>query len=431
MIRLLALGVPNFPGMLSNGRSPVCWQRQLAQQVAQPKRLERACHWLDELAQQHVPSLQSGPLLGACLSELVKNAPPVATPEEIARPRAARPAPPASSQAKSVAQKVLLPSGSSKSNKPTTWPQSRRAHHDLLQKWAGTTAVLPKTVTRTRNHPFQPKGVNQRPPLPAASQPALPHPNQVHALSEQLARRTRQRLALPETAVSQQASATFHPRFSRPASHATQPPAKKPETLLETQWRQLIAGQIAPHSLLERLHASATTPESTAARQPDGPDQQAPEPRSKHSAQPVAPNSAQQARQTSPASRESLTQGLPHTPTPALPSKRDPVRLPASLTSQRETAAAEAPPHLDESDNGWQIAPRFAPPQMAKRLPRLRPLPPPGTLASQPTAAATARESARREATNAAAEAPEALHTLARQIKQILDEESRRHGIEV
>jgi len=86
-----------------------------------------------------------------------------------------------------------------------------------------------------------------------------------------------------------------------------------------------------------------------------------------------------------------------------------------------------APPHPDDADDGWFAAPRFAPPQLAEVLPRLRPLPKPGTPSISPLTAATAERSARREAESA----PEDLDDLARKLKQILDEESRRHGINV
>jgi len=86
----------------------------------------------------------------------------------------------------------------------------------------------------------------------------------------------------------------------------------------------------------------------------------------------------------------------------------------------------------------YEPLPRFAPPQAAEMLPMLRPLPKPGITNAYSIAAAAAESSARREGaaptlkTSAfKAAPPDDLDTLARQIKQILDEESRRHGIDV
>lgn len=70
-------------------------------------------------------------------------------------------------------------------------------------------------------------------------------------------------------------------------------------------------------------------------------------------------------------------------------------------------------------------ATRFQPPQMAERLPPLRP-PLPNGLAI-PAAAAAAAHSAREEA----AAAGDDLEELARKLNRILEEESRRFGIDV
>ena len=88
---------------------------------------------------------------------------------------------------------------------------------------------------------------------------------------------------------------------------------------------------------------------------------------------------------------------------------------------------SESAPTPDAADDGWFTAPRFAPPQLAEVMPRLRPLPKPGSVSLSPIAASAAERSARREAEAT----PEDLDALARKLKQILDEESRRHGIDV
>ncbi len=435
MIRLPELGVPDFAALLVNGRSPACWQRQIARRAAQPEKVADACHWLSELAQQHAPSLQSGPLLGACLSELVTSAPPAVAPEEVARPRATRSASLASGQARSAAQRVPRPSGGGQLRKPAIWPQSNRARHELLQKWAGTTAV-PHTGKPTRQ-PVQPSPAGRRAPLPAFGQTATLHPDEAPALPDRLAQRIRQRLALPETAVRQPTSEQPSASLIGSGSPTTpQQIVKRATGSLPAQWQQPLFGQTAPQDLLDRLYASAMPAGPALARQSGSAASPPPQVRAGETAGPGLPGSAppsfQSAARQSTAAWEKSNRQRPLAVSPLLPLRTDRARPSAGVGYQGETAVATpALPQTDDAEAGWLTAPRLAPPQMANRLPRLRPLPPPGAFASQPVAAATARESARREATSATAEAPEALHTLARQIKQILDEESRRHGIEV
>lgn len=430
MIRLPELGVPDFAALLANGRSPDCWQQQLAHQTAQPKKVAQACRWLDELAQQHVPRLQSGPLLGACLAELVADAPPAAAPEEAARPRAPRPAASTPRQASSTSKRrIPLPQRGSP-GKPAAWSAARRADAGLLRKWAKETAV--SRTGKPARQPLQPAQAWPRAPLPAINQAEAAKHGDAHGLPAHLAQRIRQQLTLPETAVGQPTSAKHSTSLvSSGAPAAPTPEMEKPTRPLEAQWRQPLFGQTAPQGLLAQLDTNATPAEPMKARQTDNPASPPPQAGAGKPTPPAAPGSAPPRRQET-APWEGLRQQQPLANPPKMPLNAGQARPSAGSRPQGETAVSEAAlPQSDEAEAGWLTAPRLAPPQLAERLPRLRPLPPPGTFANQPVAAAAARKSAQREATAAATEAPEALHTLARQIKQILDEESRRHGIEV
>jgi hypothetical protein len=81
-----------------------------------------------------------------------------------------------------------------------------------------------------------------------------------------------------------------------------------------------------------------------------------------------------------------------------------------------------------EADDGQavHVVSRFAPPQLADTLPPLRPPAGPG-LAAMPTASAAARRSAQREAEAA----EDDLDELAGKLRKLLEEEARRHGIDV
>ena len=83
-------------------------------------------------------------------------------------------------------------------------------------------------------------------------------------------------------------------------------------------------------------------------------------------------------------------------------------------------------PH-DPGESLAGTAPWFAPPQLAPTLPPLHPVQR-NEASLIPAAAFTAERSARREAEETA---PDDLEELARKLRWILEEEARRHGIDV
>ena len=416
------LGAPNVAALFGNGRSPACWQRQVSHSAKRQAALALACGWVGDMVQQPSPALKIGPLLGGCLAELVAptagdESPPTTT-TEADRPRDAHPATQAARLA-TKKQTFVPPPRRAAATLPLYQPA--KARPDLLRRWAGETAVKPSHPL-SANRRAQPARANTSAGLPAHGQ-KLPAFSRNHMLpgdpqnapvwADQMVKRTREQFAPEATAVAQPTAMSPTGRFKghRPGDALV---IEKPAAGLGVQWQQSLTGPSAPLALLERLQAhmlSAT--DATIAPKSSQPSGAAPANR--------------------PAGRtigafDALAQGQANTAQPPLP-PHDNRERPSLATANRDgTAVSETtPPHPDDADDGWYAAPRFAPPQIAEVLPRLRPLPKPGAPNLSPIAATVAERSARHEAESA----PEDLDALSRQIKQILDEESRRHGIDV
>ncbi|MBK8985293.1 MAG: hypothetical protein IPM39_04305 [Chloroflexi bacterium] len=423
MSKLTGLGVPNMAASLANGRSSFCWQRHVSRSAERQKALARTCGWLGEMVKQPSPKLQPGPLLGGCLAELVApvggdESPPAADRQAADRPRGAGPAPHAARPA-TRKQPFVLPRPARRESLPTFPPA--KARPDLLRRWAGETAVF-----QPPHHP----AANRRPwPARAAALVPLPanRPN-TRAWVAQMAQRMRGQFGsgLDNTAVTQPPGSepTARPKGQR----SDFAPAVEPSPAsLEKQWQQSLAGQRAPLALLQRLQLnSLPVAETAAASKPAKSPGAAPEQPGQQAAKTAAPTGVPPKRAAADAF-SALAQGRAKAAQP-LSRQRDSRERPSLAAANRDgTAVPESRLPQPDADDGWLTAPRFAPPQMAEVLPRLRPLPKPGTPNLSPIAAATAERSARREADAV----PEDLDALARQIKQILDEESRRHGIDV
>jgi len=402
MNRHLHLGAPDLGTLFANGRSPACWQRQVSRAAERRTALAQSCAWVDKLSQQPGPKLRPGPLLGGCLAELVSTAPPPSVESgETGQPSGSHAPARAADTARPRTRKgALAPPRPSHEAAPPLF-QPLRARPDLLQRWAEKTAVShsPRRPAATRRP--QPPQNGHRAPLP-------PHGRTRPAWSEQIIRRTRQQFAAEKTAVAA-------PQHRELAGHskgrllARMPLTDHLPAHLSGQWQQPLTGQMAPSRLLN-WPDTRPAPAVEAPTKPDRPSGAALAPNGQPDAAPPLLSAAPGAIPTAPVVRPSSGSGeRPFASTP------------------HSAGAASAPPHPDDADDGWFEAPRFAPPQLAEVLPRLRPLPKPGTPSISPLAAATAERSARREAESA----PEDLDALARKLKQILDEESRRHGINV
>ncbi|MCA9934689.1 MAG: hypothetical protein KC415_12230, partial [Anaerolineales bacterium] len=278
-------------------------------------------------------------------------------------------------------------------------PQATTAPSALLHRWAGRTAVTHTPPSAQFRHT----------PLPAQSgkpvQPsgAVQTPQQ---WTDHVMQRARKQLALPEKQTAHLAENSIAPKLRGKLPQAM-PTAMELPVNLAAQWQRPLGGKMAPTDLLahwQTRSVRAVTTDSAAAaqRRADSP--------------PVSAERRGSQRDTAvPAPLFSLGHGgSAFTP-------------PAHLPQADEELEERPLPTMPTPETPYEPQPRFAPPQMAERLPGLRPLPRPGTANAFPIAANIAKHSARHEAESV----PDDLDTLARQIKQILDEESRRHGIDV
>lgn len=101
--------------LLSGGRAPLCWQRELARAAARLDALRRSCAWVKALAEVR-PELRDGPLFGNCLTALAAEAAHLAQREpEVARPPQAI----ANRPVESPARERQF---ASDADRPTRWP---------------------------------------------------------------------------------------------------------------------------------------------------------------------------------------------------------------------------------------------------------------------------------------------------------------------
>ncbi len=420
---------------LAAGRAPVCWRSELGRRASQAGRLRHACDWVGPLARM-AARLRDKPLFGDCLAELVeaadagdggdarqnqtRRAPkPQATPSPISksnrsRRRLTRPGDPAECSSGNVGQDAI-----SFHQAPPVCPTEvtelpHRASRDLIEICAEKQERIPSQHSRAACE------------LPASATPqSPPHPAIGPQIECEENAQSQLKAAQRKTDAGSGAE-EFAKRIARRAVNSLRclQPSPTVETqesdLLGEQWSTPLDGTTVSGGLLEQIMAgepSATKagrsieqivagkPGATKAGKPG----QLPEPAS-HST-----SGATQQPEESPAIGVRRTIWSPsheqdHAPPP------DPF----------DDLSGHAPRDTEANRAGVE---RIAPPALAPSLPPLSPLTPaPQTAASGvlPLASETARQGAREEATPA-----EDLDALAAKIKFILDEQARRHGIDV
>jgi hypothetical protein len=415
---------PGTAGFFSGGRAPDCWQRDIARPAAAPRAIERACRWLEELAGAP-PRLRSEPLLGRCLPELL-DAPPVtdepAPAQEPRQPRRqAKPAAPATAR---PPRPEKLPAGKQEhAQQSGPAGQPARASQALLEQHAA-----PRKGRRRGAAEYPAKGpAGKRPAV--AQKPAHGKKEQAEAPADaggdqgawagRLAERVRR-------GWTREGDAARQPRRELPDL-----PGERPGGGLAAQWERLLSGETAPAGKLERLAQAAAGKGARSRRTGD-----------------------KGAKGRPAAGDETATRALKDGPAEERPAGRNPAngRSRSGASGRRRAGrgwmggwhgdeAAHEAAHEEEVavepalvhemgryepvDERSLAATRFQPPQMAERLPPLHP-PRPNGLAI-PAAAAAAARSARQEAEAAGDD----LDELARKLNKILEEESRRFGIDV
>ena len=437
------LNPPTPAAVFAGGRAPACWRREVRRTTAAPAALARACGWVGELAREPRPRLRRQPLLGHCLAELVDAAPPEAPPAAPAEPPRARPpvahgAPgdrPKGDHAATTAghKQPTPPAASSAGHGPARGPKSAataagqpaKATPELLARLGGPARSRPAAAGAHGGRRATP-GRGSTPghgtaPAKAATPERRPPPAERagHELPARLAERVRQRalLAGPEP----QDKETGAPSAARPRPDAAND--------LAAQWRGSLDGQRAPAGWLAapgnahgRAPAPSAAPEPRAPGQPPTADERRAAGVRAGQATPPALPAARHARRAAghAAAREARRGSGARLDPPGEDGAGD------ALYAEEGSAAASRDGRL-EADDGQvvSVVSRFAPPQLADTLPPLRP-PGPGAVA-MPVAAAAARRSALREE----GAVVEDLDELAGKLRRLLEEEARRHGIDI
>lgn len=466
--RLLRLKPEN---VLASGRAPSCWKQEVEKATTTAGRLERACAWMQTLHPK--TKLRPGPLLGTCLAELMGEPPASedsAPPRRILEQPRTRPphTPGEGTESFHFPQKpfsddiVRAPghpaidfashnyasppkfTGAKKS--PASMSQKASPH--LLAKMAGFHASVDASPSKVVQMPKPEK--NRVSPVEANGK--------YQDWLSQAAARTRQRLSknvsrlsTPRPDVPPWSEYPSQPSVEAPAppptlarntpspriAHAQKHPHEQEETpsqkatpsSLEAQWQQPLNGQTIPQENLDAYRLRRQSRGLVGAQRS----------RASRSVHPPLMN------QVNGLLEQTIGNALTSSKPATEPNTREKTNLPTqnSFPSREGAMSLVAPPQrhfshdlhpastsADEMDNAseWEeeeTYSRFAPPQLATQMPALKPLRPSHPFA-QPIASVTAERNARREAT-----APEDLDELSRKIKQILDEESRRHGIDV
>ena len=413
--------------------SPQHWHVQMQRQRQRAARLSQACGWLEEGPAKKHKRLLAQPLMGACLAELINALEGEGLPltavegQEAVRPTAVRRreklSPPEQKPRRPSAQPLVRLRPTSAGDRPAKatlnpgWPA--KANLALLQRLAGArvgkaflSPQAPRSI-RTGHHlagdpnRLSEGGGAQLESIRAAAT-AGPTRAKVYA--------SRARRILKDQAVGAAPIATVGAALetggSRPGA-------------LERQWDWPLNGATIAGEHLARLAGGLTL--SVRAVRSTGQSQ----------SKSGSSNALSQALWDSlPASLGGLSspgQEKPRTGTTA--GIRPSAGNGGAQASEEERPFPEAMsggkgPDLVPHDPGESLAspaPRLSPPQLAATLPSLRPIQRPAQVLT-PAAAFTAERSAQREALDTA---PDDLDELADKLRRILEEEARRHGINV
>jgi hypothetical protein len=414
--------MPRWPVVLRS--SSACWQRQLARPVARSAAATRACAWIADFVAIPRPRLQPEPLWGSCLEQMLAGGERPSTtpsPKRTMKPSPTHSLPPP--QASKPAQR----SGARAGNKALPDLPTHSARPDLprvpgpkmgqlLRQLARTGEAGPPAgrVGRAGHQPRAKKprvaaGWSGRPEQPTTTVPArLPATAQaVVAWQEKMVRGVARQLRRAR---------------SNQVSLAT-PPVELSAIPVDgvALWQRPLHGPGVSRSLLQQL----AQPGAAAA--------------SKQQAAPLTrrqPENVLPTRDMPPVAAGS-DQPQMATQLPILPAQQ-PLLPPATAKRQPgalSTTDATSPNRAGATPANEAVAPQVSPPQATPLLPSLRPLPNPA--GAEPTAAREAawRSAQRESKTSVVGHGPDygrmnATH-LARQLKQILDEEARRHGIDI
>jgi len=394
----------NFPlvSPFTGGRAPNCWQRELARRTTRLEALQRMCAWVQTLTAVR-PRLRQEKLFGRCLETLVEPGAPAA-PTEMETPPSRRPAANFSNGRDRVHAAPNLapcderlkpdtrpmPAAPISCEKPVLIPVplqlARQVNRDLLQCLAGEKAARALAVLpSTRHHPA--KAQNAAPPGAKKFSPGAPENKRKQSLGvlpEVNAETVARKNGLHEA--GQRVERLLRRNVTHDFSNSTAGVEAEKQI---APWAVLLNGPAASMELLysllgnhgadhheARSSASATRRSRTSSR--DSADQA--------KAAPVSPH-----EQQTPSVSSSRVHDLRNDSVNA----REPLHLPASWPEAGSPTASLSMRDEEKSSSSLtrMILPNAGPEAQTK--------------------------------------AEDGLDQLAAKIKRILDEEARRHGIDV
>ncbi len=455
----------DWTAVLSGSRSPIYWARDLSRRTERLAMMRRACDWIEELMEVN-PQICDQPLMGHSLAALTEEEP--------------RPPGVSSAQPRKEQRPFHEPESASKRN-------SRNAA-------ARTTRSSPPEIVYPPARPFQPRISNMRriaersqandPPeiiynlqpqvegsllrrvagLPddafgvsAMSRELIPTPRRSSrtppVLNERMKRRDWRDLMAQRTAGSLLRNWTGASHTASTATQATSPNGQKQTVSpsltehaieqivslsLTEQWLTPLSGTQAPANTLAQLANVAGTHDAGTNNEMKRAREQA------H----IIPRSLPHLPEFSgwPETAVNRNQDFVDAATPGSASRRLETTLPPQPparfmpeddlwhgVTREQTVAIPSSPATDSwrpaysRENVGSAPADIAPPTLTPSLPPLRPPQAPGVTAL-PVVAATAYQGARQEQSIAQ---EKDLDLLAAQIKRIIDDEARRHGIDV
>jgi len=433
---------PTQTGVLSGGQAPAHWKREVACETDRLAMVLRKCRWVNAVVQIRA-SLLEQPLLGNCLSEITSgnsSESQVDTTEPIQFKRQSRQ--PAFSSRGSVAPEA--PERPRNMDQFADARESLSPGERLMRSQRGGQSGDDTGSRAQGDEPFR---------LPVSAESVCQFPVQAGAsLLTRLA---------PPVDVSKQEE--------KPAKWLTSLPINRPASLSpvstsspqhQQDWRRLIANRATKTMLRDWSSAEvsasapdtpATTPGSDLSDAPLLEPQWAMVPSGQRAAAEILHRLAQQSsvpkvseltrlEVASANNEKSFSQSSIHVSPTAKYTLRSEEVDPGAKPREGILAARDRSA-LQETDPGFQAqfhpdahggervrsSEHFAPPSLTPSLPQLLPAVGPGA-GTSPIAADAARYSAWRDEVNAQ---EKDLSLLAAQVKRILDEEARRHGIDV
>lgn len=425
------------------GRAPAQWARDLSRRTERLAMMRRACGWVGELAKVRL-RLRAGPLLGRCLADMTGEAPrppsvvaaqPLGGPKQFAGPELAP---------KGGPQDVAALTASPRPSQPVREP-TPRLPNSLRVAERSQSAYRSKTVRELQRraevsllrrvaglHGDDPGGeASSRESLQAPRR--SPHTLITPSLDERMKRREWRDLMA-------QRAAGLLLRDGAGATQATSSDMERQivSLALTEQWLMPPGGAQAPAETLARLanvaqplDAATGRAMERAKRQPQTIPRSSPHlsefpgrpdaavGRERAFADPPSPNFA--SRHLENTGPPELAEGFRLDDAPwhgAAPGRTADTTFPTVADPRRLARSRE---------DGWLLPTNIAPPTLTPSLPPLRP-PRASETAPLPVAAATAHQGARQEEVMAQ---EKDLSLLAAQLKRILNDEARRHGIDV